>query len=490
MGRFIMVTMNESANEIINKLLEENAKLKVENKKLSEELNLLKQKFFASRQEKGSSSQSGQKITKKTFPHNKNSNADFDFSPAVELIEEEKTYKFDDLKCKHCDSGELEEMKNAFEESNEIDVTERKYINRRHKRQKYKCNCCKKITTAPGGVKLTPGSEFSIQVATQIACDKFEDHLPLERQRKQFLRNGLKVDVKTLFGLTEHLYNRLPHLLDLIKTEIKQHDWIHIDESPMTFYNKNKDSGYIWSISNPIGVYFQFEGTRSGAVAREMLKNYQGVVVSDGFSGYEWINDEEKMLHAFCWAHVRRKFFDAIKAYPVASEIVDLIDKLYEVEREAINLDQLKILRDEKSVVFFEQLDLVITSLEGGYLKDSLIGKAIEYYLARKDRLKLFLKNINIPIDNNMAERMQRSPVMGRKNYLHFKSINGADVGMLFYSIIESCKLNGLQSRPYIEEMALRSARNEVLETPYVFAKRKIEEANRHIVEKLKLSPD
>jgi transposase len=466
--------MSEGAYLIIKELQEKIAKLEQENQKLSEELNLLKQKFFASKQEKNSSPNAGQKISKKSFPHNKNSNADFDFSPAVELIEEEKTYTTDDFKCKNCNSGDLIEMTNAFEESNEIDVQKQKYINRRHKRQKYKCNCCQKITTAPGGVKLTKGSEFSITVATQIACDKFEDHLPLERQRKQFLRNGLKIEVKTLYGLTEHLHNRLTPLLELIKIELKIHNWIHIDESPMTFYNKKKDSGYIWSISNPIGVYYQFEGTRAGIVAREMLRGYNGVVVSDAFSGYSWISENENMIHAYCWAHVRRKFFDAIKSYPVASGFVDLIDKLYEVEREANDLDQLKKLRSEKSIKLFEEFNQKIQDLDGGFMSESLIGKAINYYLSGFERLKLFLENENVPIDNNMAERMQRGPVMGRKNFLHFKSINGADVGMLFYSIIESCKLNGLEPRLYIEEMALKSAKGEGLETPFGYASRKI----------------
>ena len=73
-----------------------------------------------------------------------------------------------------------------------------------------------------------------------------------------------------------------------------------------------------------------------------------------------------------------------------------------------------------------------------------------------------------------MAERMQRIPVMGRKNFLHFKSINGADVGMLFYSIIENCKLNGLEPRTYIEEMALKSTKGEEQEIPFSYASRKI----------------
>jgi len=100
------------------------------------------------------------------------------------------------------------------------------------------------------------------------------------------------------------------------------------------------------------------------------------------------------------------------------------------------------------------------------------MGKAINYYVNRKKGLHLFLFDETVPIDNNMAERKQRCPVMGRKNFLHFKSINGADVGSFFYSVIESCKSNGLNARAYINEMADRSANNEKLASPYKYASR------------------
>jgi len=98
------------------------------------------------------------------------------------------------------------------------------------------------------------------------------------------------------------------------------------------------------------------------------------------------------------------------------------------------------------------------------------MGKAINYYENRKKGLHLFLYDETVPIDNNMAERKQRCPVMGRKNFNCFKSINGADVGTFFYSVIESCKSNGLNPRSYINEMAHRSANREELESPYHYA--------------------
>jgi transposase len=340
--------------------------------------------------------------------------------------------------------------------------------------------------TAPGGAKLTPGGEYSIQLATQVACDKFEDHLPLERQRKQMKRSGLNVEVKTLFGLTEHLYNRLRPLEEMIREDIHSENWIHIDESPVNFYNPNKSKGYIWSMSNPRGAYYQFEPTRSGKVAEEMLSGYRkGNVITDGFSGYGFIDSQENINHAYCWAHVRRKFFEAMNHDPEAEVMVDLIDELYEVEHEAETIESLESLRNDKSSNILKSINQWIESMDGHYLSSSSMGKAINYFTERRSGLELFVHNKFIPLDNNMAERRQRCPVMGRKNFLHFKSINGADVGAFFYSLIESCKSNGLDPRIFIIEMAHRSAKGEQLESPYRYATRLNEEITARLTKEL-----
>ena len=443
--------------------------------KISEELKNLRKRVFASKQERKANKPKNQKKRKKgNLPHNKSNNQNID-DFEIDLNEEIIDYKIDESSCPDCGGDKFFEMNNCFEESNEIEVIERKYIIKRHKRQKYSCKCCNKISTAKGGVKLTPGGEYSIQLATQVACDKYEDHLPLERQRKQMKRAGINVDVKTLYGQTEHLYNLLFSLNELIRQDVLSEKWVHIDESPIDFYNPNKSKGYIWSMSNPRGAYYQFEPTRSGAVAKEMLAGYEsGCVVSDGYSGYNFLDSEEykSIAHAFCWAHVRRKFFEAMNHDQSAEFMVDFIDKLYEVEHMADQLSQLKDLRIDNSVSIVREIDKWIKSMDEKYLDSSSMGKAINYYINRKAGLHLFLYDETVPIDNNMAERKQRCPVMGRKNFNSFKSINGADVGTFFYSVIESCKSNGLNPRSFINEMAHRSAKKEDLESPYQYATR------------------
>ena len=353
----------------------------------------------------------------------------------LDLDEEIVNYKLEnENKCPNCgEENCLHPMNNCAEESTEIEVTERHYILKRHKRKKYSCKGCNNIVTAPGGIKLTPGGEFSIHIATQIACDKYEDHLPLERQRKQMKRAGVNVEVKTLYGLTEHLYNRLYPLQEMIRQDILSQRWVHIDESPFTFYNPKKDRGYIWSMSNPRGAYYQFEPTRSGKIAEEMLKGYtSGNVMTDGFSGYNFLDKRKGIRHCFCWAHVRRKFFEAMNFDPISEKAVDWIDELYDIEHEADTLDILIKLRQEKSSKVIKRIDEWIDSMDGHYLKSSSLGKAINYYLKRRKGLHYFLHDKYAPVDNNTAERRQRCPVMGRKNFVHFKSINGADVGAFF----------------------------------------------------------
>lgn len=455
-------------------------------KKLAEEFFLLKKRIFDSKQEKKANKAKNQKKRKKgKLPHNKNNNAQID-DQEVSLEQVEIPYQLEQDTCPRCNTQKIYEMSNCFEESSEFEVVERRYVLKRHKRQKYSCKGCNSIITAPGGVKLTPGGEFSIQIATQVACDKFEDHLPLERQRKQMKRAGVDVEVKTLYGLTEHLYNRLRPLENLILNDVLSEKWTHIDESPIDFYNPNKSRGYVWSISNPRGAYYQFEPTRSGKVAQEILKNYKsGVVVSDGYKGYEFLRKWEHIIHAYCWAHVRRKFFEAMNFDDSAERIVDFIDELYDVEHEAETIDDLEELRSTKSYRIVNKIDKWMESMDGHYLESTTLGNAISYYLERREGLHYFLRNKYVPIDNNMAERRQRCPVMGRKNYLHFKSINGADVGVFFYSVIESCKSNGLNARAYLNEMAHRTANGQELESPYRYSERLTEEISAKLIAEL-----
>ncbi len=445
--------------------------------KLTGELLVLRRRIFDSKQEKKKKLKDLKKKKKKkkvNLIHNQNENKnDLETldSKDINLEVKEIEYNFESDICPNCgeDHG-LEELKNLFEESTEYDVNYTYYILKRHKRKKYKCSHCNKMATAKGGPKLTSGSKFSIQMAIKIACDKFQYHLPLERQREKMKMAGVNVSVKTLFSLTQHLYNLLYSLNEMNRKDVLLGDYACVDESPMSFYNPNKSSGYAWTMSNNIAAYYQFEPTRSQDVAREMLKGFKGVVVTDGYEGQYFLNDNPEQTHVYCWSHTRRYFFDAMSEDDSVGVVVDYIDELYAVEHQAENFIELKHLRETKSSKIFNKIESWVDENEGHYLKSTLTGKAINYFYNQKEGLTHFLTNERVPLDNNAAERRQRCPVMGRKNYLAFRSINGADVGIFFYSMIESCKTNGLDPAAYLLVMALRQLKSEKLETPYQYA--------------------
>ena len=464
-------------------------------RKLSEELLLLRKKIFGSKKEEREKSRERarrrrereKKRRNANLPHNRPANGPPEDIEDLSLEQEFEDHRLEDEgKCPKCGGEEGFSPINSHEESGEIEVVARRYIFKRHRRRKYHCKCCDSIVTAPGGAKLVPGGEFSIQVATQIATEKYEHHIPLNRQKKRMAREGLEVGTRTLFGITEHLCNRLFPLENLIREDVLSGEWIHVDESPMPFYNPGRSTGYVWSMGNNRGAYYQFEPNRRGEVAREMLKGYaKGIVVTDGFSGYNFLEDIEGVLHAYCWSHVLRRFVDALGFDGSAKTVVESIDALYEVEHEADSLMDLLPLREEKSRPLVERIDNWVDSMDGKHLKSTKLGEAIDYYKARRKGLGYFLTDPRVPIDNNMAERRQRCPVMGRKNFLHFKSITGADVGMFFYSVVESCKTNGLPPGAYINEMAHRAAKGEELESPYRYSSRLNEEIGKKLGKEL-----
>jgi transposase len=363
-------------------------------------------------------------------------------------------------------------MKNCYEETSEIHVIPQRFVVRLNRSYKYSCTNCSNITTAKVPLKLRPGAEHTMEMAVETIIAKFEDHMPLERQRKQMHREGLNISVKTLYGLTQHVYDLLSKdLIFLIRKDIFSNRWVHIDESPMPFYNPKKSSGYVFSISNKNASLFIFEPNRNQQIIAEILQGYQGVVVTDGLNIYNNIDKVPGIVHALCWAHVRRKFIEALQFNPMAQEMIDMIGQLYEVERNAKTMNELESLRAERSKKILYQINDWIYQVDGGYLENSAFGKAMKYYKLRKDKLSLFITNKNVPIDNNQAERQQRCPVMGRKNFLHFKSITGADTGTFFYSVVESCKVNKLNPREYLLEMGRLKLQNKTLLSPYEYAK-------------------
>jgi hypothetical protein len=171
-------------------------------------------------------------------------------------------------------------------------------------------------------------------------------HLPLERQRRKMESAGLAVDVKTLYDMCEAVAGHCQVILPKVQHEIKSdYAAVTIDETPWRIL-ADKTYGQMWVMCNRLGSYRQFEPTRSGAIAEEMLKGYDGAIICDAYGGYNRLANKPSIRVQHCWAHARREFFERFDDYPThCLRLIELIDQLFVIEREARSIEDIPALR-------------------------------------------------------------------------------------------------------------------------------------------------
>ncbi len=382
----------------------------------------------------------------------------------------EKLYELEgeQCTCKAC-GGQLEPMGEQFEEFEEITVFERRYVKTIHKRRKYRCRCNGCVETAPGPLRFLPGGRYSLDFAIQVAVDKYLDHLPLERQCRIMARHGLDVSSQTLWDQLDTLARYAGPTYEEYGRRVLQNPVVHADETrwPLLDGKKRTSSWTIWTRSTPQLVHYQIVGSRSAKAAKRLFSGFDGVVVVDGYAVYEKLikdarrhrpaRDGPRMRLANCWAHALRKFSSIEEHFPTeCRRILQWIGQLYDIEDlvpgpfpgdEAAQRLRLQ-LRQEKSKPILQEIRAWAETEVG--LPRSALGKAIKYMLKRWTALTRFVDDPLIPLDNNAAERNLRGPVVGRKNHYGSKSKRGTEVAAIFYSLLETAKLCGIDPVLYL----------------------------------------
>jgi len=225
---------------------------------------------------------------------------------------------------------------------------------------------------------------------------------------------------------------------------------------------------HAWSVSSPAAISYRIRSSRSATAAREVLGEYAGIVVVDGYSAYKTLRDERAQVPdgppftlAFCWTHARRRFVEAEPHYPQATELIDKIGDLYAIEAkagEAAPSERLAVrarLRDTESRAIVA--DIKKWLLAQVVLPRSSLGEAIKYTLGHWEGLERFLDDARIPPDTNAVERGLRAVAIGRKNHYGSRSERGTRVAALFYTLLESAKLAGVEPAAYLVEATCRA---------------------------------
>lgn len=376
-------------------------------------------------------------------------------------------------KCKLC-SHELTKM-NVTENSEYITLMEKVYRVERVCRHKYRCEKCHgDIYTVPPLPRIREGSSMSDEVAIDIAISKYADHLPIERYGKQMERLGMEgVNRQTLIEQTHFLADYLEPIYEGIKVEVETASVIHADETPWKMLeNSDVKSWQMWGFFTGASCYYSAENTRAAKVAGDFLKNCKAEFLgSDAYSGYQNATKETKIKNFYCNAHARRKFKEAALSYPEAVPVINYYGELYEIEKEIKNLkpEEKRKHRQERSKPIVDKIKCYIESLTP--LPQSSIGKAKNYLQAHWKELTLFLEDGRLPIDNNLAERALRGPVLGRKNYYGNHSKRGARTTSILYSIVESCKLNEINPQKYLKDIVQDLHAKRKPRTPAQYAK-------------------
>jgi transposase len=386
--------------------------------------------------------------------------------PALPIVDVIHPLDEADKSCPTC-GGALLEWTDHFEEAEEIDVVERSFRLVRHRRQKYRCRCGACIETALGPPKLIPGGRYSVDFAVAVAVAKYADHLPVARQARQMARGGLEIGTQALWDQLNALAAHLEPTHDALHAKVLSAPVIAADETRWPLLGKPGSSKWhAWAVCSTEAIAYRILPSRSADAGRLVLHDYTGTVVADGYAAYTTLRERAGPAAfelAHCWVHCRRKFVKAEPHYPQAAEVLEKIGQLYAIEADVRPPDAdwrhtLAQRRRTKSAPIVADIHVWLTSQR--VLPKSSLGTAIGYMLGLWPGLTKFLDNPDIPLDTNQVERGMRSLALGRKNHYGSRSERGTRVAALFYSLIESAKLAGVEPAAYLAEATRRAIAN------------------------------
>lgn len=314
-----------------------------------------------------------------------------------------------------------------------------------------------RIYQAKAPLAIIGGNHVGADMLAQTVIDKYRYHLPEYRQVKQYADLGVKLPTSTLNDWVHAVASKLEPLYEALRQDILGSDYLQIDEVPWRIADTPGKSrkGYAWQFLDnrpqSHGLYFLYmNGSRAGTVPRAELRHFRGAIQTDGYGVYDYFELQDNVTLLGCMAHVRRKFTDAQTSHPhLAAQAVKWIELLYALEAnlKADGADHARIAaeRQAKAMPIMDAMEKWMEQVHTQCLPSDPMGKALDYAYKLWPRLRRYALDGRYNIDNNPVERTQRPSVMGRKNYLFSKTNSGAVDNSIFYSLIESCDIVGIE---------------------------------------------
>lgn len=366
----------------------------------------------------------------------------------------------------HCPVCGQRKERMGEEITEQLDYVPASFLVRQHVRVKYVCKKCQEgvvIADLPDRPieRGRPGEGLLAHVLTS----KYGDHQPLHRQEAIFRRHGVEIARSTLCDWVGECATLLRPLVKEMHRQILLSEKLHTDDTPVPARNgsgKEVHKGFLWVyIDSANDVVFDYTSGHSREGPVRFLGDYAGYVQADAYKGYDAIFARGHATEVGCWAHTRRKFFDAQSSDPArATEMLARIGELYGVEHRAreqnLNRQQITLLRQKESRPILEGIDKRLEQWAGEVLPKSPMGQAIGYARGQWQALTRYTQDGLLSIDNNLAERVLRMVAIGRKNWLFVGHDNGGHRAAVLYSLVASCKLCEIDPFAYLRDVLTR----------------------------------
>lgn len=357
----------------------------------------------------------------------------------------------------------------GFETSTTYEYVPGRFVRRVHQREKVACSCGECILVAPSPPKLVSGGQYGFGFAAFLIVEKCADSIPIYRIERRFERLGIPMSRATMNDILHAGAERLAPLVIRLRTRMAALPIVLADETSMRLQDRQK-RGFVWVFhgrdeeSGGELVLYVFATDRSGETPAQILGGTQGILVVDGYTGYNNVTDPDGRARGGCWCHARRKLFEARTAPGDDADVgIGIVRRLFRVEHEATALgivgtpEHLQM-RQERSKPAVEDFYAWVSTVRAATLPKGPLGEALTYAIKQRERLELFLTDARIPIHNNASERRLRVVALGRKNYLFFghpragRNLAGA------YSLVGSCIANRVEPTEYLTDVLPRLA--------------------------------
>ena len=323
--------------------------------------------------------------------------------------------------------------------------------------QSKKCLCGKTIVSSEIPANVIDGGKYGPGFHANVVVSKVDDSLPLERQAKILGRAGVEINKSTLCDIFHRSADLLVPIYRHLIDEIQKTDLVNADETRIKLQQPNQcKDAWMWTFLDKEQIIYSFSTSRNGDKVLEILAGSEGLLQSDGYSGYQKGNRER----IGCWAHARRYFFKALKSKN-AQQYFDWINELYHVEYLAIERDEVGSenhlkLRQLRSKEILEKVKSQLEKDFGKSPPKSPYGRALTYLSNNWDSLQVFLNDARVKLDNNISERALRIIAVGRKNYLFVGTKEAGENLAVLQSLVQTCKLHQVNPQKYLADVLIR----------------------------------